>query len=87
MDYFKQLMEKILHYASSYGATNTTGKGGSLRTRLLEVLYKLLMIDAVPIKQLTSERENLSPLDEGSGAGILRRKATLEEEEAMNGTN
>jgi hypothetical protein len=41
----------------------------------------------VPIKQLTSERENLSPLDEGAGAGILRRKATLEEEEAMNGTN
>ena len=66
MQYFKALMDKILYYAASYGA-NAPTKGSktsnSLKTRLLEVLYKLLMIEAVPIKELTHEREGKSPED------------------------
>jgi len=32
----------------------------SLRMKLLKVLYNLLLIDAVPIKQLTSEKKDSS---------------------------
>ena len=62
-------MDKILYYAASYGAntanSNANGKPSrSLKTRLLEVLYKLLMIDAIPIKELACEREAKSPDDD-----------------------
>jgi len=63
MEYFRALMDKILFYAASYGA-NAPGKGkssNSLKSRLLEVLYKLLMIEAVPLKELTCERLAKSP--------------------------
>ena len=80
MEYFRAVMDKILFYAASYGA-NAPGKGksaNSLKTRLLEVLYKLLMNDAVPVKELTSERMAKSPEDavedfSGVEASIVER--------------
>ena len=59
IDYFKQLMDQILFYAKT--------QPSSLRTRLLSLLYKLLMIDAVPVKELTNDvhrTNNKSPLQE-----------------------
>lgn len=50
IEYFKQLMDQILYYART--------QPSSLRTRLLSLLYKLLMIDAVPIKELSSEQHS-----------------------------
>ena len=62
--YFKALINDILRYAASYGGVNsdvpaTGGKAGqqSIRVKLLKVLYNLLLIDAVPIKLLTNEKE------------------------------
>lgn len=94
MDYFRALMDKILFYTASYGA-NAPGKGGktTLKTRLLEVLYKLLMIEAVPVKELTSERLAKSPdeplddfsgvevsMDQPSFTGLEERAATKQSE-------
>ena len=61
MKYFRNVINDILRYASSYGGDvdtpNSAGKSmASLRVNLLKVLYNLLMVDAIPIKQLTSEK-------------------------------
>ena len=62
--YFKALINDILRYAASYGGgTSDISAGGgkigqqSVRVKLLKVLYNLLLIDAVPIKLLTCEKE------------------------------
>lgn len=52
MEYFRKLMDQILHYAASYGGAGTSQ---TLKVKLLKVLYSLLMIDAIPVKVLTCE--------------------------------
>lgn len=78
--YFKAIINDILRYAASYGGGHSDipvagGKGGqqSVRVKLLKVLYNLLMIDAVPIKLLTSEKEGGIKLPEMSE----RRKSSV----------
>ncbi len=53
MKYFRKLIDDILRYAQNYGQQQS-----SIRVKLLKILYNLLLIDAIPVKTLISDKVN-----------------------------
>lgn len=57
MKYFRKLIDDILRYAQNYGQQQS-----SIRVKLLKILYNLLLIDAVPVKTLISDKLNTASI-------------------------